>query len=321
MSKRVEPADFSRIKTYPLERRSNKVDVTRFGRPTDENGSLAEFLDSLPDVLAVRSLRGLARAVVDSREAERPVVWAMGAHPIKVGLNPVLIRMMERGWLTGLALNGAGVIHDWETAAIGSTSEDVGPGLDDGSFGMVEETGQAVNQAALAAAEQGVGFGEAMGRIIAESQMPHRASSLLATAYRLGLPATVHVAIGGDIVHMHPSADGAAIGAASFHDFKLLAGVLGEIGGGVWINCGSAVQLPEVFLKALNLARNLGHPAAPLTTANLDMQRHYRTEQNVLLRPTRSGGEAYNLIGHHEINVPLLAAAIGREFVRRSAER
>ncbi|HXV74795.1 MAG TPA: hypothetical protein VD788_00635 [Candidatus Polarisedimenticolaceae bacterium] len=318
MGKRIEPADLSRVTTYPLAERANKVDLSRFGRPLDERASLFDFLDSLPDLLAVRSLRGLARAIVDARQADRAVVWAMGAHPIKVGLNPILIRMMDRGFVTALALNGAGVIHDWETAAIGGTSEDVAEGLDDGSFGMVEETGRAINAAAREAAEQGIGLGEAVGRGIAQSALPHRDSSVLAAAYRLGLPATVHVAVGGDIVHMHPSADGAAIGAASFTDFKLLAGVLTEIESGVFVNCGSAVQLPEVFLKALTVARNLGHRATPLTTANLDMQRHYRTEQNVLRRPTRGGGRSFSLIGHHEINVPLLAAAIDREFSRRA---
>jgi len=298
------------IRTYPIARRSHKVASGMLGQPADVDASLARFLDDLPDVLGVRALRGLARAVATARHAGRPVVWAMGAHPIKVGLSPLLIDMMRRGTITALVLNGAGAIHDWEMAAIGETSEDVAAALSDGSFGMVTETGQAVNAAAIAAAREGAGFGEVLGREIARSSLAHRELSLLAAAFDLDLPATVHVTLGADTVHMHPTADGAAIGAATFTDFRRAASLVAELEGGVWINCGSAVQLPEVFLKALTIARNLGHHVAAFTTANLDMQRHYRVEQNVLDRPTRGGGAWFNLIGHHEINIPLLAAAI-----------
>jgi hypothetical protein len=310
MARRVQPADLGRIRTYPLARRSNKVAGEMLGRPADLDEPLWRFLESLPEVLGVRSLRGLARAIAAARAAGRPVIWAMGAHPIKVGVGPVLIDMMRRGTITALVLNGAGAIHDWEMAAIAETSEDVAAGLGDGMFGMVSETGRAINAAAVAAAGERSGLGEVLGRQIAESDLPHRELSLLATAHRLELPATVHVTLGADTVHMHPSADGAAIGAATFTDFRRLATLVAGLEGGVWINCGSAVQLPEVFLKALTVARNLGNAVAPITTANLDMQRHYRVEQNVLDRPTRRGGASFNLIGHHEINVPLLAAAV-----------
>jgi hypothetical protein len=320
MADRFAPADFGKIRTHALEQRKNKVAVDAFADVLDANATLGEFLDGLPDVLAVRTLRGIARAVAKAHRGGKLVVWAMGAHPIKVGLSPILIDLMERGVIGALVLNGAGAIHDWEIAALGETSEDVAAGLDDGTFGMVEETGRELSEAAREAAEREEGLGQAIGRRIATSRLPHRDLSLLATTHRLGIPATVHVAIGGDIVHMHPAADGSAIGAATFTDFRRLASVVGELGGGVWIHCGSAVQIPEVFLKALTVARNLGNEAAPLTMANLDMIRHYRVEQNVLQRPTRLGGEAFNLIGHHEINVPLLAAAILREIARPQAD-
>jgi len=320
MTDRYEPADFSQIKTHSLEKRENKVAVESFATVTDPGATLADFLDGLPDVLAVRTLRRIAAAVAEAHHTGKLVVWAMGAHPIKVGLSPILIDLMERGIINALVFNGAGAIHDWEIAALGETSEDVAAGLDDGSFGMVDETGRALAEAAREAAAAGEGLGEVLGRRIAKSDLRHRELSLLATAYRLGIPATVHVAIGGDIVHMHPEADGSAIGAATFTDFKRLVTVVGRLGDGVWIHCGSAVQLPEVFLKALTVARNLGNRVAPLTMANLDMLRHYRVEQNVLQRPTRLGGAAYNLIGHHEINVPLLAATIRRAVEERPSD-
>ena len=318
MEDRYDPADFRKIRTHSLEKRENKIAVEAFASVTDTQAPLADFLDDLPDVLAVRSLRNIARAVADAHANGKLVVWAMGAHPIKVGLSPVLIDLMNRGIINALVFNGAGAIHDWEIAALGETSEDVAAGLDDGSFGMVDETGRALAEAAREAAEAGEGLGQVLGRRIAQSDLRHRELSLLATAYRLGIPATVHVAIGGDIVHMHPEADGASIGAATFTDFRRLATVVGRLGQGVWIHCGSAVQIPEVFLKALTIARNLGNRFDPITMANLDMLRHYRVEQNVLRRPTRLGGAAYNLIGHHEINVPLLSAAIRLEIEKRA---
>ena len=319
MRKRVPPADLSRVRTYPLAERRNQVRVEEFGRPADPDASLAALLDGLPGGLAARTLRDLARAVAEAVEAGRPVVWAIGAHVVKVGLSPVLIGMMERGEIGALALHGAGAIHDWEIAAIGATSEDVATALPLGRFGMAEETGRAINEAAAEAARRGEGLGETLGRRIAEAGLPHADLSLLARAWQLGIPATVHVAIGSDIVHQHPSADGAAIGAASHTDFRRLVSVVSGLAEGVWINCGSAVQLPEVFLKALSVAENLGGRLPGFSTANLDMARHYRTEENVLRRPTLGRGRSFALVGHHEINVPLLAAAVAIERRRRAA--
>jgi hypothetical protein len=321
MPEPIRPADLSRVTTYPLAERANKVRVDEFGRPVHASSSLGDFLDGLPDVLAVKVLRELAAAVVQARADDRLVAVALGAHVVKVGLAPVLIAMMEDGVVTARAMTGAGAIHDWEIAAIGATSEDVGRALHAGRFGMAEETGRELNDAAREAAASGSGFGETLGRRIAAAALPHRRKSLLARAHELGVPVTVHVALGSDIVHQHPSADGAAIGAATFTDFRKLVSLVGGLSGGVWINAGSAVQLPEVFLKALSIAENLGHDVQAFATANLDMIRHYRTDENVLRRPTLGKGRSFALTGHHEINVPLLAAAIGLERARRESGR
>jgi len=321
MSKPVRPADLSRVTTYPLASRSNKVRLDEFARPVQASSSLGDFLDGLPDVLAVKVLRELAAAIVQARAEDHPVVVAAGAHVIKVGLAPVLIGMMEEGTVTALALTGAGAIHDWEIACIGATSEDVGRGLHEGRYGLADETGRALNEAAQEAAKSGAGLGEVLGRRIVEGALPHRAASVLARAFALGVPVTVHVAIGSDIVHQHPSADGAAIGAATFTDFRRLVTIVSSLAGGVWINVGSAVHLPEVFLKAFSLAGNLGHDLTGFATANLDMLRHYRTDENVLKRPTLGKGKSFALTGHHELNVPLLAAAVGLERARRDSGR
>jgi len=317
MPDRVPPADLSRVKTYPLAERANKVRVDEFARPVSASSSLPDFLEGLPDILAVKVLRELAAAIVQARAENRSVVVAAGAHVVKVGVSPVLIGMMEEGSVTAIALNGAGAIHDWEIAAIGATSEDVGRVLHQGRFGMAEETGRALNEAAAEAARDKKGLGEVLGRRIVEAKLPHKSKSLLGRAHELGLPATVHVAIGSDIVHQHPAADGAAIGAATFMDFRRLVTIVSGLAGGVWMNVGSAVQLPEVFLKALSVAENLGHDPSGFSTANLDMVRHYRTDENVLRRPTLGKGRSFALTGHHEINVPLLAAAVGLERARR----
>lgn len=317
----VRPADLTRVTTYPLAERASKVRVDEFARPVSANASLADFLDGLPDILAAKVLRELAAAIVQSRAAGRPVVVALGGHVIKVGLAPVLARMMAEGTITAIAMNGAAAIHDWEIAAVGATSEDVARVLHHGRFGMAEETGRALNEAAVEAAGRGEGFGATLGRRIVEADLPHRGASVLARAHELGIPATVHVAIGSDVVHQHPSADGAAIGAATFTDFRRLVTVVTGLAGGVWINLGSAVLLPEVFLKALSVAENLGHDVSGFATANLDMIRHYRTDENVLRRPTLGRGLSFALTGHHEINVPLLAAAVGLERARRESGR
>jgi hypothetical protein len=321
MTRRVPPADLSRVTTYPLAERANKVRVDEFGRAVVASSSLGDFLDGLPDVLAVKVLRELAAAIVQARAEGHTVAVALGAHVIKVGLAPVLIGMMDDGTIDALAMNGAGAIHDWEIAAIGATSEDVGRVLHQGRFGMAEETGRALNDAAKEAAADGVGFGATLGRRIVEARLPHRGKSVLARAHELGIPVTVHVAIGSDIVHQHPSADGAAIGQATFTDFRTLVTVVSGLSGGVWLNIGSAVQLPEVFLKALSIAENLGHDVTGFATANLDMIRHYRTDENVLRRPTLGKGRSFGLTGHHELNLPLLAAAVGLERARRESGR
>jgi len=317
----TRPADLGRVTTYPLAQRSNKVRIDEFARPVNASSSLGDFLDGLPDILAVKTLRELAAAIVQAREADKPVVAALGAHVIKVGLAPVLIRMLEEKTISAIAMNGAGAIHDWEIAAIGATSEDVARVLHQGKFGMAEETGKALNAAAAEAAKTGEGFGAALGRRIVEAKLPHRHASLLARAHDLSIPVTVHVAIGSDIVHQHPAADGAAIGAATFTDFRKLVTIVSTLSGGVWLNVGSAVQLPEVFLKALSIAENLGHEVSGFATANLDMIRHYRTDENVLRRPTLGKGVSFGLTGHPEINIPLLAAAVGLERARRESQR
>jgi deoxyhypusine synthase len=321
VQKPADPVDLSRVTTYPLAARSNKVRVDEFARRVSASSSLGDFLDGLPDVLAVKVLRELAAAIVQARAEGHPVVVAAGAHVVKAGLSPVLIAMMEEGAVSALAMTGAGAIHDWEIAAIGATAEDVGRSLHEGRHGMADETGRALNEAAKEAAASGLGFGEVLGRRISEGGLPHRESSLLARAHELGIPATVHVAIGADTVHQHPSADGAAIGAATFTDFRKLASLVGTLAGGVWINVGSAVQLPETFLKALSIAINLGHDVSGFSTANFDRVRHYRTDENVLRRPTMGRGRSFSLTGHHELTLPLLAAAVGLERARRDSGR
>ncbi len=303
------PADLSQTRTYPLAERRNLVRVDSFARRVDPAGSVADFLDGLSDILASRALRALAAAMVEASRARRPIVAALGAHVAKVGLGPVLIQLMEEGLVTAIALNGAAPIHDWEIAAIGATSEDVSSVLDEGRFGMAAETGEALNGAAREAAASGEGFGAALGRRIVEGRLPYRHLSIVGRAWELGVPVTIHVALGTDIVHQHASADGAAIGAATYTDFRKLVTLVGGLSRGVWLNCGSSVLLPEVFLKALSVARNLGHEVTDFVTADLDMIRHYRPQQNVLKRPTQSSGASYAITGHHELLIPLLAAA------------
>ena len=302
------PLDFTRLKTSSVADRSHLVSTAVFARPVLPAAG-PDVLDSLPDVLGARVLARLTERIVAARRAGRVVVLGFGGHVVKTGLSPLLIDLMERGFISALATNGSGAIHDFEIAAVGESSEDVGPGLSDGSWGMVVETAAALNDGAARAAQQGIGLGAALGRAINERRLPNASQSLLAAAARLKLPATVHVALGTDTVHMHGNADGAAIGQASMTDFRLLCAVVARLSGGVYLNVGSSVVLPEVFVKALNVARNLGHRVEDFATANLDMLRHYRPRVNVLDRP---GGEALELTGHHEINVPLLRWSILR---------
>ncbi len=306
--------DLRRVRTYSLSRRPSKVAARALGRSLAPGLSFAEWFDRLPDILGAAELRAAAATIARARLGGRGVALGMGAHPIKVGLTPLIVDLMERGILTSVALNGAGIIHDFELAVAGKTSEEVGPGLDRGSFGMARETGATLNRVIRAAARDGLGLGEAVGRHIERRRYPHRRLSILAAGARLDVPVTVHVAIGTDIIHMHPSADGAAIGAATMRDFHRLAEVVAALAGGVYVNLGSAVILPEVFVKALNLARNLGHAVRPLDTIDLDFLRQYRPGVNVVSRPTARGGRGVHITGHHEILLPLLAGAVLEEL-------
>lgn len=311
-SDRPPALDLAGVSTYPLRSRKSKVGIQDLARPVPPGASIDEFLSALPRQLAGVTLRELAAQVRRGRTRKRPLLWGLGAHVIKVGLAPLLIDLMDRGYVTGLALNGAGIVHDFELAAVGHTSEEVAEGLGSGAFGMARETGEELNRAIADGARDGLGLGAAVGRHIEQRGLRHREHSLLAAAWRRGLPATVHVAIGTDIVHMHPACDPAAVGTTSHLDFRIFAAQVARLGGGgVYLNVGSAVLLPEVFLKAVTLARNLGHELHDFTTANLDFIQSYRPNTNVVQRPTRGGlGRGYSLTGHHELMLPLLRAAI-----------
>jgi len=308
----VKPLNLSRIQTYPLSSRHSKVNIADFAVSWRRGKSFRSFLDTLPDFLAVKSLRAVVRAIVRARGRGKPVILGMGAHPTKVGLNPILIDLMKRNIITAVAVNGAVIIHDFELAYLGHTSEEVDAEIDSGRFGMAEDTGHILNSAILEGWKTGLGIGEAVGRYMTKHprQFPHRQRSLLVTGHRLGIPITVHVAMGTDIIHMHPAADGAAIGGGSLVDFRTLVSLVSDMEGGVYINLGSAVMLPEVFLKTVTLSRNLGRSLKNITTVNMDFLPHYRPMTNVVRRPTQKGGQGYSLVGHHEIMVPLLAAAI-----------
>jgi len=301
--------NLKRIRTVSLKKRKSKVEIDRFSR-VFKGDSFSAFLDSLPDFLAVSDLRAVAETIAMARGDDRHVVIGMGAHPLKVGLSPVLIDLMESGIVTAIAMNGAGMIHDFELSLVGHTSEDVAEALCDGTFGMARETGRYLNRAINEGVARGCGIGEAVGEYILRSRTRFKDLSLLASARRLNIPATVHVAIGTDIIHMHPEADGGATGEGSLRDFRLFCSVIADLRGGVYINLGSAVIMPEVFLKAIALTRNLGYDVKDFTTVNMDFIQHYRVRENVLRRPVISGGRSYNLIGHHEIMLPLLAGAI-----------
>ncbi len=305
----ISPADLNKLRLCDLDLRQSKVQSAMLGKPWRAGGSLRDFVMGLPRVLAAEDLRAAADAVVAARRAGRPVILGMGAHVIKVGLSPLLIDAMERGVLTGLALNGAGMIHDVEMALAGRTSEDVAEALADGSFGTARQTGEFINQAVAQGPQQGLGL--AVGRALMAAKPANLELSLLAAGARLGLPVSVHVSIGADIIHMHPSFDGAATGQASHVDFRLLLSQVGQLKGGVFFNVGSAVMLPEVFLKVLSAARNLGNEVKDFTTVNLDMIRHYRPLTNVVQRPVLTGGRGICITGHHEINLPLLLAMVG----------
>ena len=312
--KKLEPLSLDGIKTYRLSERHSKVGCQDFGSPWRKGAGFREFVDRLPRILAGEALREVAAAWVQARRDGRHVLLGMGAHPIKVGLSPVIIDLLQQGLITGVAMNGAGIIHDAEVAMVGRTSEDVDEVLGCGQFGMARETAEFLNAAIAWGAEQGLGLGQAVGRRLGESDFPHRDLSLLAAAAALETPLTVHVAVGTDIIHLHPSVDPEALGATTHRDFRLFAALVSELDHGVFINLGSAVIIPEVFLKALTLARNLGHQASPLTTVNLDFVQHYRPLTNVVRRPTAGSGQGYALTGHHELLFPMLAALVVEEM-------
>lgn len=303
--------NLSLVKTYRASTRTSKVTTALEGNPLRAGMRVSEFLASLPDVLKASDLKAVAMAVVRARKAGKPIIVMLGGHVIKTGCAPVLGGLAADGFITHLASNGAAAIHDTELARFGHTSEDVAAQLEDGSFGMAADTALLVNDAARRAAAGKEGFGEAVGALLTEENPPHVDRALIARAYELKIPYTLHVAMGTDIVHQHPTASGAAIGKASLRDFRIFAASVANLGsGGVVVNLGSAVVMPEIFLKALAVARNLGNPVKDITTANFDMIQHYRPGVNVVRRPVLSGGSGYAITGHHEIMIPLLAVTI-----------
>lgn len=302
--------DLSRIKTYSVRDRKSLISKDDFTRPWTKGGSLSSFLESLPGILAGKDIRAVISAVADAAGGKHPVCFAMGGHVIKTGMNPVLIDLMEKQVLTLIAMNGSGIIHDLEVALTGRTSEDVAASLPDGSFGMARETSALLNQAIKNAKDRSMGLGRAVGEMILSENLDDKHLSLTAAGARLNIPVTVHVAMGTDIIHMHPHFDAGACGKASHDDFKTFSAMIARLERGVFINAGSAVVLPEVFLKALTLVRNLGHRVDEFTTVNLDFIRHYRPMTNVVNRPTLGRGQGICLVGHHEILIPLIAAGV-----------
>jgi len=308
-----EPLSFDGLKTVPIGERGGKVQIEHFARPYQKGDGVARLLDSLPKLLSADAFRGVLDAMRRAKQQKRAILWGMGGHVVKCGLADVLLDLMRRGWVTGFVMNGAASIHDFEIAIAGQTSEDVEAVLPDGRFGAAEETGRDMNASLTEGARDGLGMGEALGRRLEKLARPEFAKhSILASAYRANVPVTVHVAVGADTPHTHPAADGPAIGATTHHDFRLLCSLVrGLNDGGVYLNVGSAVVLPEVFLKAVSVVRNLGYPLANFTTANFDFLQHYRPRLNVVERPhAKSGGQGFAVTGHHELMIPLLAAAL-----------
>jgi hypothetical protein len=302
--------DVSDVRTYPLKSRASRARVEDFARPVARQASMRAFVDALPNILGARDFRSVVGALVGAQRSDAGIVWGLGAHVIKTGLGPVVIDLMECGFVSAIATNGAAIIHDFEVALAGATSEDVDEALGPGRFGMADETGRLLNAAINDGVAAGLGIGQAVTRFLAAKEPQYARSSVLAAAARLEVPVTVHVAVGTDVIHMHPSASGAAIGEGSLRDFRYFVSNVARLERGVYLNCGSAVVLPEVFLKAVALARNRGIALAGLTTVDLDFVRHYRPQTNVVSRPTAASGRGYSLVGHHEIMIPLLAAAL-----------
>lgn len=306
--------DIKKVKTVPLKSRKSKVHLKDFSTVFPSTVSLRKFYQSLPNVLAAKNLLSLAKAINQAKKKKKLVLVMMGAHVIKCGLSPLIIDLIKKGFINALALNGAGIIHDFELAFCGHTSEDVACGLEDGSFGMARETGVYLNGAIIDGAKKNIGLGRSVGQMMAKENLPHKDLSILYSGIKYKIPVTVHVALGTDIIHQHPNCDGAAVGKTSLNDFRILAEQITNLNnGGVVINIGSAVILPEVFLKCLTVARNLGFTVKDFTSANFDMIHQYRPQQNVTSRPILCGGVGYNFTGHHEIMVPLLYGAILNE--------
>jgi hypothetical protein len=305
-----EEFDLSAVKTYPLASRQSKTHFADFATPYAKGSGVTGLLASLPSFLAASDFKAIVEALVDARRRGAAIIWGIGAHVLKTGLSPILVDLMERGWASAVATNGAGVIHDFEIALAGATSEDVDEALGPGRFGMAEETALLLNGAIAAGVAEGLGLGQAVGKFLVARPAPFARYSVATAAARLDMPFTAHVAIGTDIIHMHPAASGAALGEGSLRDFRYFASAVARLEGGVYVNCGSAVILPEVFLKAVALARNQGHSLTGLTTVNIDFLRHYRPMINVVKRPTAGVGRGYALTGHHELLLPLLAAAL-----------
>jgi hypothetical protein len=305
-----KPVDLKKIKTLSIKNKKTLVERNKQGTPFPVAGSFKSFIDSLPDIFAAQDFKEIVQRMIAARRNSSVILWGIGAHVIKVGLSPILIDLMDEGFISCLAMNGAGVVHDVELAMMGRTSEDVAAELDTGDFGMTEETATFINKAVKRGVGNGQGLGECVGTALADSAYPYTGESLLAAAARRGIPATVHVAMGTDIIHMHPSCDGAAFGEGSHRDFRLFTDAVCKLQNGIYLNVGSAVILPEVFLKAISVARNLGFEVRDFTTVTMDFIRHYRPLTNVTQRPVSKGGKGFMLIGHHEIMVPLLAAAL-----------
>lgn len=308
---KFEPLDISKLATYPLAARQSKVTVEDFAKPVADSAAARQFLDSLPNILAARELRELVALIHRARQKQRPVIVGLGGHVIKTGLAPLLIDLMQRGFINALVFNGSAVIHDFEIALVGATSEDVDATLGSGTFGMAEETGTLINQAINSGAGEDLGMGESVARFLHSMSPPHADQSLLCASYAMSIPLTVHVAIGTDIIHMHHNADGASLGKTTLQDFRLLCSIVCQLNdGGVYLNLGSAVILPEVFLKTVTVVRNLGYELKNFTTANFDFIQQYRPLTNVVKRPVAGVGRGFSFTGHHEIMIPLLAAAI-----------
>ena len=305
-----EDFDLSGVRTYPLASRTSKANAADFAKPFVPGSGMRGWMASLPRILAGADFQAVAEAIVRAHEGGHGVVWGLGAHVVKTGLGPVLVDLMERGYVSAIATNGAAVIHDFELALSGATSEEVDEALGPGRFGMADETGRLLNAAINDGVARGLGIGQAVGQWLRDSAPPHAPLSIVAAAARLQIPVTVHVGIGTDIIHMHPAASGAALGDGSLRDFRYLVSSVARLAHGVFLNCGSAVILPEVFLKAVALARNSGASLDGLTTVNLDFIRHYRPQTNVVSRPVAGIGRGYSLVGHHELMIPLLAAAL-----------